>query len=182
MLFPHAEGPCGSELAAARSKALAAASAFHTRTAALVAGRSDPLTVEQFVELYVEVWKLEMWCLYLQVELNQLVRLRSGCVLSELYDAAVHKLLGELGLSLLEASNKSEWHNITRREALAARAASKLPAGLGVAAQRPSAVTNGAASTSRATAIGASASSAKCKPESRNKPTKPAISNLGCGP
>ena len=80
MLIPHAEGPCGSELAAARSKALAAASAFHTRTAALVAGRSDPLTVEQFVELYVEVWKLEMWCLYLQVELNQLVRLRSGAV------------------------------------------------------------------------------------------------------
>ena len=56
-----------------------------------------------------------------------------------LYDSAVHKLLGELGLSLLDASNKSEWHNITRPEALAARAASKLPAR--VAARRPSAVT-----------------------------------------
>jgi hypothetical protein len=95
--------------------------------------------------------------------------------IKDLYDSAVHKLLGELGLSLVDASNKSEWHNITRPEALAARAASKLPAR--VAAQRPSAITKRAASasTSRATAIGASASSAKCKPESRNKPTKPAI-------
>ena len=98
------------------------------------------------------------------------------------YDSAVHKLLGELGLSLLDASNKSGWHNITRPEALAARAASKLPARVAasklparVAAQRPSAVTKRAASTSRATDIGASASSAKCKPESRNKPTKTAI-------
>ena len=39
----------------------------------------------------------------------------------------------------------------------------------------PYGVTKRAASTSRATAIGASASSAKCKPESRNKPTKTAI-------
>jgi hypothetical protein len=93
--------------------------------------------------------------------------------IKDLYDSAAHKLLGELGLSLLDASNKSEWHNITRPEALAARAASKLPAR--VAARRPSAVTQRAASTSRATASGASASSAKCKPESRNKPTKPAI-------
>ena len=90
----------------------------------------------------------------------------------DLYDSAVHKLLGELGLSLLDASNKGEWHNITRPEALASRAASRLPAQ--VAAQRaPSAVTRGAASTSRA--AGASVSSAKCKPKSRNKPTKPAV-------
>jgi hypothetical protein len=44
------------------------------------------------------------------------------------YDSAVHLLLGELGLSLLDASSKSEWHNITRPEALAARAALRLPA------------------------------------------------------
>jgi hypothetical protein len=93
--------------------------------------------------------------------------------IKDLYDSAAHKLLGELGLSLLDASNKSEWHNITRPEALAARATSKLPAR--VAARRPSAVTQRAASTSRVTASGASASSAKCKPESRNKPSKPAI-------
>ena len=63
-----------------------------------------------------------------------------------LYDSAVQKLLGELGLSLLDAANKSEWHNITI-EALAAqaRAASRLPAQ--VAAQRPFAVTKGAASS-----------------------------------
>jgi hypothetical protein len=104
--------------------------------------------------------------------------------IKDLYDSAAHTLLGELGLSLPDASNKSEWHHsITRPEALqvAARAASKLPARgrLGVAARRPSAVTQRAASTSRATASGASesASSAKCKSESRNKPTvtKPAI-------
>jgi hypothetical protein len=54
-----------------------------------------------------------------------------------------------VGLSLLDAANKSEWHNITRPEALAARAASRFPAQ--VAAQRPSDVTKGAApSTSRA--------------------------------
>ena len=71
----------------------------------------------------------------------------------DLYDSAVQKLpvLDELGLSLRDASNKSEWHNMTRSEALAARAASRLPAQ--VAAQRPSAVTKGAAlSTSRAAA------------------------------
>ncbi len=33
-----------------------------------------------------------------------------------LYDSAVQKLLGEVGLSLLDAANKSEWHNITRPE------------------------------------------------------------------
>ena len=72
-----------------------------------------------------------------------------------LYDSAVQKLLDEVGLrvSLLDAANKSEWHNITRPEALAAqpeaRAASRFPAQ--VAAKRPSAVTKGAASsTSRA--------------------------------
>ena len=52
-----------------------------------------------------------------------------------LYDSAVQKLRGEVGLtgtgSLLDAANKSEWHNITRPEALAAqaRAASAGPAG-----------------------------------------------------
>ena len=56
----------------------------------------------------------------------------------DLNDSAVQKLLGELGLSLLDASNKSEWHNITRPDALATRAAFRLPAQ--VAAQRPSAV------------------------------------------
>ena len=48
----------------------------------------------------------------------------------DLYDSAVQQLLDELGLSLLGASNKSEWHNTTRPEAaLAARAASR-PGGL----------------------------------------------------
>ena len=42
----------------------------------------------------------------------------------DLYDSAVQKLFGELGLSLLDAANKSEWHNITGPEALAASAAS----------------------------------------------------------
>jgi hypothetical protein len=100
-----------------------------------------------------------------------------------LYDSAVQKLLDEVGLSLLDAANKSEWHNITRPEALAAqaRAASGVSAQLEVAAKRPSqaAVTKGAASsTSRAAASGASVTaSATCKPESRRnlKPTKPAI-------
>ena len=57
----------------------------------------------------------------------------------DLYDSAVQKLpvLDEPGLSLRDASNKSEWHNMTRSEALAARAASRLPAQ--VAAQRTSA-------------------------------------------
>jgi hypothetical protein len=36
-----------------------------------------------------------------------------------LYDSAVQKLLDEVGFSLLDAANKSEWHNITRPEALA---------------------------------------------------------------
>ena len=39
-----------------------------------------------------------------------------------LYDSAVQKPLDEVGLSLLDAANKSEWHNITRPEALAAQA------------------------------------------------------------
>ena len=103
----------------------------------------------------------------------------------DLYDSAVKKLLDEVGLSLLDAANKSEWHNlnITRPEALAAqaRAASRFPAQV-AAAQRPSAATKRAASsTSRAlqrAAAGASVTaSATCKPESRRnlKPTKPAI-------
>jgi hypothetical protein len=69
----------------------------------------------------------------------------------DLYDSqsAVHKLLDEAGLSLPDAANKCEWHNKTRPEALAARAASRFPAQ--VAAQRPSDVTKGAApATSRA--------------------------------
>jgi hypothetical protein len=37
-------------------------------------------------------------------------------------DSAVQKLLDEVGLSLLDAANKSEWHDITRPEALAAQA------------------------------------------------------------
>jgi hypothetical protein len=65
-----------------------------------------------------------------------------------LHDSAVQKLLDEVGLSLLDAAYnlKSEWHNITRPEALAAQArtASRFPAQ--VAAQRASAVTKGAAS------------------------------------
>jgi hypothetical protein len=101
--------------------------------------------------------------------------------LKVLYDSAVQKLLddSEVGLSLLNAANKSEWHNITRPEALAAqaRAASGVPAQ--VAAQRPSAVTKGAASsTSRAASASVTAAaSATCKPESRRnlRPTKPAI-------
>ncbi len=69
-----------------------------------------------------------------------------------------------------------EWNNITRPAALAARAASRFPAQ--VAAQRPSAVTKGAAlapPTSRAAS--ASVTSATCKAESRRnlKPTKPAV-------
>jgi hypothetical protein len=102
-----------------------------------------------------------------------------------LYDPAVQKLLDEVGLSILDAANKGEWHNlnITRPEALAAqaRAASGFSESAQVAAKRPSqgAVTKGAASsTSRAAASGASVTaSATCKPESRRnlKPTKPAI-------
>jgi hypothetical protein len=98
-----------------------------------------------------------------------------------LYDSAVQKLLDEVGLSLLDAANKSEWHNITRPEALAAQARAASGVSAQVAAKRPSraAVTKGAASsTSRAAASGASVTaSATCKPESRRnlKPTKPAI-------
>ena len=100
-----------------------------------------------------------------------------------LYDSAVQKLLDEVGLSLLDDANKSEWHNITRPEALAAEARAASGFSAQVAAKRPSAVTKGAASsesTSRAAASGASvAASATCKPESRRnlKPTnlKPAI-------
>ena len=98
-----------------------------------------------------------------------------------LYDSAVQKLLDEVGLSLLDAATKSEWHNITRPEALAAQARAASGVSAQVAAKRPSqaAVTKGAASsTSRAAASGASVTaSATCKPESRRnlKPTKPAI-------
>ncbi len=83
-----------------------------------------------------------------------------------LYDSAVQKLLDEAGLtdSLLNAANKSrsEWHSITRPEALAAqaRAASRFPAQ--VAAKRPSAVTKGAASSTSRAAGTSVAASATC--------------------
>ncbi len=77
------------------------------------------------------------------------------------------KLLDELGLSLLDAANKSERHNITRPEALAACAASRLLAQ--VAAQRPSDVTKGAASSTSRAAAGASVTSETCKPESETR-------------
>jgi hypothetical protein len=70
-----------------------------------------------------------------------------------LYDSAVQKLLGEVarGLSLLDAASrdKSEWHNITRPEALAAHWQARAASGVSaqVAAKRPSAVTKGAASS-----------------------------------
>jgi hypothetical protein len=87
----------------------------------------------------------------------------------DLYDSAVQKLLDELGLSLLDASNKSEWHNITRPEALAARAASRLPLAAQVAAKRPSAATKGAASSTSRAAAGASVTSERCKPASESE-------------
>ncbi len=58
-----------------------------------------------------------------------------------LYDSAVQKLLGEVGLSILDAANKSEWHNITRvtrPEALAAQARAASGVSAQVAAKRPS--------------------------------------------
>ena len=96
-----------------------------------------------------------------------------------LYDSAVQKLLDEVGLSLLDAANKGEWHNITRPEALAAPSQARAASGVSaqVAAKRPSqaAVTNlkgTASSTSRAAASHGGASvtaSATCKPESGQK-------------
>ncbi len=77
----------------------------------------------------------------------------------DLYDSAVQKLLDELGRSLLEASNKSEWHNITRPEALAAQARAASGVSAQVAAQRSSAVTQGAASSASRAAAGASVTS-----------------------
>ena len=35
----------------------------------------------------------------------------SGTKIKVLYDSAVQKLLDEVGLSLLDAANKGEWHN-----------------------------------------------------------------------
>ena len=93
---------------------------------------------------------------------------------------AIQKLLDEVGLSLLDAANKSEWHNITRPEALAAhwqaRAASGFSAQV-AAAKRPSAVTKGAASSTSPAAVASVTASATCKPESRKnlEPTKTAI-------
>ena len=57
-----------------------------------------------------------------------------------LYESDVQKLLDEVGLSLLDAANKSEWHNITRPEALAAQARAASGFSAQVAAKRPSAV------------------------------------------
>ena len=90
-----------------------------------------------------------------------------------LYDSAVQKLLDEVGLGLLDAANKSEWHNITRPEALAAQARAASGFSAQVAAKRPSAVTKGAASsTSRAAgALGIVGN----MQTSRNKPTKSAL-------
>jgi hypothetical protein len=59
-----------------------------------------------------------------------------------LYDSAVQKLLDKVGLSLLDAANKSEWHNIiniTRPEALAAPARAASGFSAQVAAKQPSA-------------------------------------------
>ncbi len=52
----------------------------------------------------------------------------------------VQKLLDEVGLSLLQvdAANKSEWHNITRPEALAAQARAASGGSAQAAAKRPS--------------------------------------------
>jgi hypothetical protein len=74
-------------------------------------------------------------------------------MLSKKKDSAVQKLPDELGLGLLRLSlmplylilNGSEWRNMTRPEALAARAASRLPADF-AAQRRLSAVIKGAAS------------------------------------
>ena len=96
-----------------------------------------------------------------------------------LYDSAVQKLLDEVGLSLLDAANKSEWHNITRPEALAAQARAASGFSAEVVAKRPSTVrvTKGAASSTSRAAGASVTASATCKPESRRnlKPTKPAI-------
>jgi hypothetical protein len=78
VLRPRSDSACHGELAATQSQGLAAASAFYTRTIDRLALHSDPLTESEFVELYAEVWKLEMWGLYLQIELNQPSRLRLG--------------------------------------------------------------------------------------------------------
>ncbi len=89
----------------------------------------------------------------------------------------VQKLLDEVGLSLLDAANRSERHNITRPEALAAQARAASGVSAQVAAQRPSAVTKGAASSTSRVAGASVTASATCIPESRRilKPTKPAI-------
>ena len=82
-----------------------------------------------------------------------------------------------MGFSLFDAANKSEWHNITRPEALAAQARAASGFSAQVAAKRPSAVTKGAASSTSRAAGASVTASATCKPESRRnlKPTKPAI-------
>jgi hypothetical protein len=95
-----------------------------------------------------------------------------------LSDSAVQKLLDEVGLSLLDAANKSEWHNTTSLPAaLAAQARAASGFSAQVDAKRPSAVTKGAASTTSRAAGASVTASATCKPESRRnlKPTKPAI-------
>ena len=86
--------------------------------------------------------------------------------IKDLDDSTLHKLLGELGFSLLgKLSDKDEWQSITR---LAAYTATRLPT------QQPSHVVGGAAAHVGSRAAGSSASSAKGKPQSK----KPATPNL----
>ena len=104
-----------------------------------------------------------------------------------LYYSAIQKLLGEVGLSLLDAANKSEWHNITRPEALPVQARAASGSSDQVAAKRPSAVTKVAASSTSRAAGASVTASATCKPESRRnlqpeEAHQTCNSNLGCGP
>jgi hypothetical protein len=95
-----------------------------------------------------------------------------------LYDSAVQKLLDEVGLSLLDAANKSEWHNI--RLARHPGFQPKLPPNGPLTGRllSPKGLLYHPYLVSRAAASGASVTaSATCEPESRRnlKPTKPAI-------
>ena len=69
--------------------------------------------------------------------------------IKDLYDSALYELLVELRPGLLDASNKGEFHLVTRPEALAARAA---PAASG-RPQQPSDVMRGAVAPSRGATI-----------------------------
>ncbi len=112
-----------------------------------------------------------------------------------LYDSAVRKLLDEVGLSLLEAAaNKSEWHNITRPEALAAQARAASGFSAQVADKRPSRCCHQRGCIIHITSswrLGSGVGNfehddhdANLSLRRRNlKPTEPAIlENLGCGP